>query len=962
MSDESLPERPERAAVDSSTTTPDERTHDTAEIVRRLPAPIERRPAPQREVTVVDLPVYRLRRPGDLLAAILAVLGIALVLLFAVFAHATTEGVTEDVQAAIPAALRNVILAPVNLIEGITTLMLPLIICIERLIRRQPRLVGEAVVSAIIGTAITIGGVLLINALAPNAVLDGVVANTSPRTSFVPIVAGLAAFLTVVGATDRRRLVSWTWNLLWLTLALQVLSSGMSLPGALASVLAGRAVGQVVRYITGVLGDRAYGSSLIRALRRSGIDPVRVLRIVDGRPLEGVAPVTLVTDAPIGYVTEYDGEPLATAGTSTLVADPELAAGAEPATAAVETAGPIEAAPAEMPPVYPVGSPTAAQGASASSVTSTWEVPLDLRGTATEPAAAPEPAESTSSRPALRTTTAVIGEQESENRIYSVRDAEGRVWDVGVLDGDRQVVGTLAAFWSTIRFKELQQRTIVSLRAAAERASLMTYAAEAAGVRTPTLRGIADEQDSAVLVSEHVPGTESFENVQTRRLTDDVLDRIWQEVRKAHAAGLAHRSLDTHSILLDADNKVWLTGWSSGEIASGSLMRRLDLAHVLALLALRLGAERAMASATRNLTSAQLTSIAPILQPVALPVHTRAEARRNKAVLKEVQELLVGVIPTAAEVAPMQLRRFSARTVITLTVAVVAGWIVLTTVNFTQIVDSVREANPWLLVAAFVLGLSTYVGSAMGLVAFSPVKISLWRTTMVQVAASVVALVTPAGVGPAALNLRYLQKSKLDTPMALATVALVQVSQFVTTILLLLAVALATGSSGALDQLPSTAVLIAVLGVVALIGSTLFFPKIRHWVLSKIMPTLRQVWPRLVWVVGQPGRLAMGIGGNLIMTVGYVAAFGLTLLAFGESIPLTSLAIIYLAGNAAGSAIPTPGGVGTVDVALAAGLRTASVAAGTALSVALIFRVLTFWGRVPLGWLALRSLQKRNLV
>ena len=202
----------------------------------------------------------------------------------------------------------------------------------------------------------------------------------------------------------------------------------------------------------------------------------------------------------------------------------------------------------------------------------------------------------------------------------------------------------------------------------------------------------------------------------------------------------------------------------------------------------------------------------------------------------------------------------------------------------------------------------------------------------------------------------------VHTPMALATVALVQVSQFVTTILLLLAVALATGSSGALDQLPSTAVLIAILGVVVLVGSTLFFPTIRHWVLAKTMPTLRQVWPRLVWVVGQPGRLAMGIGGNLIMTVGYVAAFGLTLLAFGESIPLTSLAIIYLAGNAAGSAIPTPGGVGTVDVALAAGLRTASVAAGTALSVALIFRVLTFWGRVPLGWLALRSLQKRNLV
>src|SRR5690625_6798440 len=99
------------------------------------------------------------------------------------------------------------------------------------------------------------------------------------------------------------------------------------------------------------------------------------------------------------------------------------------------------------------------------------------------------------------------------------------------------------------------------------------------------------------------------------------------------------------------------------------------------------------------------------------------------------------------------------------------------------------------MVVAFGLGLLTYLGAALGLVGFSPDRLGLWRTVVVQVASSVITLVAPAGVGPAALNLRFMQKRGVATPMAVATVALLQVSQFVTTVLLLIAIALLTGSS-----------------------------------------------------------------------------------------------------------------------------------------------------------------------
>src|SRR5690625_7960750 len=92
--------------------------------------------------------------------------------------------------------------------------------------------------------------------------------------------------------------------------------------------------------------------------------------------------------------------------------------------------------------------------------------------------------------------------------------------------------------------------------------------------------------------------------------------------------------------------------------------------------------------------------------------------------------------------------------------------------------------------------------------------------------------------------------------MAVATVALLQVSQFVTTVLLLIAIALLTGSSGALQQLPSGAVLIGVGVVLVLIGAVMAIGSLRRWVVAQVRPTLPQVWPRLARVTGQRHRLA----------------------------------------------------------------------------------------------------------
>jgi len=867
----------------------------------RMPAP--RAPeAPRRKVLLVDLPAVRVRRPRDLLELVLSALGIGVVLLLAVYAHATAIGVTEDVQSAAALVLRQILLLPVTVLEGIVTFFLPLFVVAMQLVRRRWRSVLEALAAAVVAWSLTTAAVWLLDSYGPSALSVGLTI-TSEGDSVIamnPLVAALAALLTAMGPRDRRPSVRWSWNLLWVVLVLTVIRGALTLPGAVVTVLLGRLVGLAGRLLVGVFNERAEGVDLVQGLRRAGLDAVRVVRL---DPPEGgdVRAWTVTTSSPIGY-TEHLAE------NEVLGEDPD--AGWPVTTRASDTIVPDA-----------LTDPQAVVRAAASP-----------GGVNLDPVSA--------------------------HRVYSVWDTAGRRWYVTMLDGDRQVVGYLSSLWSRMRVRGLRRRRSGSLRDAADRAALLAYAAERAGVSTPPLVGMAEARDSMIMVTAHIAGARRLSDLGEEEVSDELLDEVWDQLRTAHAAGLAHLDLTANAVLVGSDGVVHLLDWENGEIASSELSRRLDLAQMLAITATKVGEERALASASRCLGSDQLASIAPLLQPVILAPHTRAAAGKPRELLNSLRAQLVDQHPDA-DVEPINLARFSVRTVVMVTIAVVAIWLLLGTLNFEQVLAAARNANPWWLGVCFLLGLLTYVGSAMGLVAFSPERVGLWRTTLVQVAAGVVSLVAPAGVGPAALNLRFLVKQRIVTPLAVATVALVQVSQFVTTVALLAVIALVTGSAGTLS-VPSGAVTAVGIVAVLIVVVVLAVPPARSWLWRKLGPTLTQVWPRVLWVVGSPSRLLMGLGGNVIMTLGYVASFGAALAAFGYSLPVTTLAITYLTSNTVGAAVPSPGGIGPVEAALTGGLTVAGIPAGVAFSAALVFRVLTFWLRVPLGWAALRHLQRRG--
>ncbi|MDQ0372869.1 lysylphosphatidylglycerol synthase transmembrane domain-containing protein [Cellulomonas humilata] len=822
------------------------------------PGPGAESPAPDPSDTsgieIVDVPAVRVHHPSDLLAMVLSVLGIALVLVLATYAHNTTTGVAEDVQG-FASLLNRILFVPRVGLEMFVTLAVPLAVITELAFRRLGRQLLEGLIAAFVALVLNIAALWAIETFGSTELVIGmsIRANGQWVVTLPGYVALLVGLLTVVGPRGRRRTVKWSWNLLWIAVGVLLITAGVSLPGLVVSFLIGRVTGLGVRYLSGVLSERAYGESLVAGVRRAGFEPVRLLRVADSTTEESA------------HDTPLDGDQAARALT-----------------------------------------------------------------------------------------------RSTDHRLYELTTRDGEELDLVVVDGDRQVVGMLNRLWRSLRMRGIEGRSVVSLRQAAERAALLAYAARAAGVRTPRLLSIAEADDSMLLVQERPDRAVPLSDLDADQLTDEVLQEIWAQLQLAHDAGIAHRSLTSDVLLVETvvgRPIVWLTSWEQGDVASSDLARRMDVTQLLALLALRVGATRALDSAATVLPDEHIAAIGPLLQMITLPRLTRDEMRANKKVLAELRSALVAHLPEA-DVEPQQLVRFGARTVLTIVVPIAAIVFVITSINVEEITSALAAGDWRWTVVAFALGLVTLFGAALAFVAFSPVKLPFWRATLVQTAATFVGLAAPAGIGPAALNLRMLTRRGVSTSLAAATVALVQVSQFVVTLALLLVLSIASGSNE--SALPiSPAVLFAIGIVAALIASGLLVPKVRQWVLAKTMPTLRQTWPRLIEVLGQPWRLALAVAGNLLMTLGFIFAFDASLAAFGQEASLIQVALVYLAGNTAGALVPTPGGMGTIELALAGTLTSITgINAGIATSIAVLFRVATYWLRIPIGWAAMRYLQK----
>jgi uncharacterized membrane protein YbhN (UPF0104 family) len=602
------------------------------------------------------------------------------------------------------------------------------------------------------------------------------------------------------------------------------------------------------------------------------------------------------------------------------------------------------------------------------------------------------------------------------SRRYLVTLESGPPLDVTVVDREQQAQGFFYRVWRRLALRNItQQRSLQTLRQALEQEALLAYAAIAAGANAPKLIATSElGPDAVMLIYEHVNGRD-LDTVPDDEITNELMESTWRQVRALQARRIAHRRLVGSALLVDPSGVVHLTQLRGGEIAAGDLLLRMDVAQLLVTFGLRVGAQRAVSAAAAVVGPDVVADALPLLQPIALNRSTRQTLRQlarerahrerqlvldssrayreaggslpegtdrkavraakqaEKQAMDEVMahakepDLLslirsqVLEIRPQAPVQPARLERIRPRTLVMVIAGVFAAYFLITQLVHIDFESTIEQANwAWLLAAVFFSAM-TYFAAALGLLGFVPEKVPYLRTVIAQVAGSFVKLVAPAAIGGVALNTRYLQRSGIRPGHAVASVGANQLFGLGTGITLLLTFAYITGSR-ATPVSPSPTIIAGVLTVAVLVLIITAVPTLRKSIRERVSVLFAGVVPRMLDVVQQPRKLLSGIGGMIMMTLAFVLCLDASVRAFGGELSLPAVAVVFLAGNAIGSAAPTPGGLGAVEAALFAGLTAFAVDPNTALAAALLFRVMTFWLPVLPGWISFTYLTRKELL
>ncbi|MGW3354090.1 lysylphosphatidylglycerol synthase transmembrane domain-containing protein [Streptomyces bungoensis] len=847
----------------------------------------------------------RVHRPSDLMRLLVGVFAIVVVLAVAAFAHGTTSGLEQDINKGTGQA-PDLLIKIAGLASSIAILLVPVAFAIERLIKRDGLRIADGVLAAVLAHGVTLATDLWVARGAPGSIQEALTqpspgdvhALTDPVHGYL---APVIAYMTAVGMSRRPRWRAVLWIVLMLD-AFSMLVTGYTTPfSILLTILIGWTIAYGTLYAVGSPNVRPTGRTLLAGLRRVGFRPVGAAR-----------------------------------------------------EETVET------------------------------------------------------------------------ENGDRGRRYFVTLEDGPPLDVTVVDREQQAQGFFYRAWRNLTLRGFATRSsLQSLRQALEQEALLAYAAIAAGANAPKLIATSElGPDAVMLVYEHTGGR-ALDSLDDEEITDELLRNTWEQVRALQSRRIAHRRLAGDAIRVDRSGRVILTELRGGEIAAGDLLLRMDIAQLVTTLGLRVGAERAVASAVGVLGPDAVADCLPMLQPIALTRSTRATLRRlgreraereREAVLEgsrqakqdrleeaartagpvpgkpdkktvraeqraekraidealeeaREEDLLTQIrhqvlrIRPQAPVEPARLERVRPRTLLSFIAGAIGAYYLLTQLTHIEFGTLFAQAQWGWVIAAVLFSALSYVAAAMALLGFVPERVPFLRTVGAQVAGSFVKIVAPAAVGGVALNTRFLQRQGVRPGLAVASVGASQLFGLGCHILMLLSFGYLTGTEKTPSLSPSRTVIAGLLTVAVLVLVVTSVPFLRKFVVTRVRSLFAGVVPRMLDVLQRPQKLVTGIGGMLLLTACFVMCLDASIRAFGDgstSLSIASVAVVFLAGNALGSAAPTPGGVGAVEASLTLGLIAVGLPKEVAAPAVLLYRLLTLWLPVLPGWLAFNQLTRKG--
>lgn len=547
---------------------------------------------------------------------------------------------------------------------------------------------------------------------------------------------------------------------------------------------------------------------------------------------------------------------------------------------------------------------------------------------------------------------------------FLVRTLTGSELFVKSYTPERRDADWLFRAWRFIAYRETRDEApFLTLKQQIEHEAYASLLAYRVGVSTPAVVYAGQSKNKVGLLVQEKITASGLDSLPGDRIDDEMLRKIWSQVRTLRSARIAHRDLRRANVLVDTQGEPWIIDFGFAEVGASDRKLAGDVAEMLASLTALVGPERAVRSAIETLGGEAVRPALPLLQPLALSTATREDLKATPAgVLEEVRNQIASLLGCGAGQLET-LTRIQRRTLLWMVMGAAAVFFLLPQVEgLGASLGALKSVQPWWLVAGAGLSMLTYVMAAVAMKGAVGGTLAFRPTLLVQVASSFVSRLTPQGIGGLALNERYLEKSGIGRATALASVALNGLAGFVMHMVLLSAVGVLVGSGSMLSfRLPANwPYLLAIALGVALLGLILraSLGNMVAVVTAPVVTAVRNLWG----VLRRPRQAATLFGAAAGITLSYGLALIVSLMALGVDVSPLKVIAVYLGGSAVASASPTPGKLGAVEVALSAGLTAIGIESGVAVASVLIYRLLTFWLPVLPGFLAFRYLQKKQYI
>ncbi|MER6222088.1 lysylphosphatidylglycerol synthase domain-containing protein [Streptomyces sp900105755] len=309
---------------------------------------------------------------------------------------------------------------------------------------------------------------------------------------------------------------------------------------------------------------------------------------------------------------------------------------------------------------------------------------------------------------------------------------------------------------------------------------------------------------------------------------------------------------------------------------------------------------------------------------------------------------------TATESLPIPVgRRPYVQLGVTLTVLAAAGWVLAAhRATLDSGTDRLAAADREWLVLACLAAMGTWVCAAVAQQGAVVERLPRGRLVAAQFAAGAANHLLPAGAGATVVNLRFLTRCGLSTRRSATALAVkAAVGGLVRCAM---GVALLVASPGTVPlsvRVPHVLVLLPVAAGAVLLAAA---------VSGRLRRLAARAFADVRDVHRSRSRACALWGGSVAFALLHAGVVLAVIHAIGLGLPANRVVMAYLVASGAAALLPTPGGLGSLDAALALALTAAGAPGTAAVTTVLGYRLLTGWLPMAPGLLVLALLARRS--